>query len=98
MVYNSLNPDSNYGLTRHDGCRGCRIQFHGDGAERKQSPWRGTPGQFSATLSAAGTFLSPGAYTITGKGGADIGGFSAAFNIPAAPALTSPTTQSATRR
>jgi hypothetical protein len=50
----------------------------------------GGPGTFNATLSAAGTFLSPGAYTLTGTGGADIGSFSAAFNIPAAPALISP--------
>jgi uncharacterized protein (TIGR03437 family) len=49
----------------------------------------GSPGQFTATLSAAGTYLSPGAYTVTGTGGADIGGFSATATIPAAPVLTS---------
>jgi len=36
-------------------------------------PVTGTPGNFSATLSAAGTFLVPGAYTITGAGGPDVG-------------------------
>lgn len=50
----------------------------------------GKPGQFTAPLSPAGTYLSPGAYTVTGTGGADVGGFTAAFNIPAAPALNSP--------
>jgi hypothetical protein len=50
----------------------------------------GSPGQFTESLSAAGTYLSPGAYTLAGTGGADIGAFSAAFNIPAAPVLTSP--------
>ena len=47
-------------------------------------------GKFTATLSAAGTFLSPGAYTVTAAGGADIGSFSAPAAILAAPVLTSP--------
>ena len=49
----------------------------------------GSPGQFSATLSVPGTYLSPGAYTVTGTGGADIGVFSAAAHVPPAPVLTS---------
>ncbi len=49
----------------------------------------GKPGD-QVTLSAAGTFLVPGAYTITGTGGNDIGPFSATVTIPALPALTSP--------
>ena len=43
-----------------------------------------------ATLSAAGTFLVPGSYTITGPGGKDVGPFSATVAIPELPALTSP--------
>jgi uncharacterized protein (TIGR03437 family) len=43
------------------------------------------------TLSAAGTFLVPGDYTITGTGGKDVGAFTATVNIPAAPMLTNPT-------
>jgi uncharacterized protein (TIGR03437 family) len=43
-----------------------------------------------ATLSADGTFLVPGDYTITGTGGNDVGPFSAKVTIPALPALTSP--------
>jgi hypothetical protein len=43
----------------------------------------------SATL-GPGTFLSPGSYTVTGTGGADIGAFSAPFTIPVPPTLTSP--------
>lgn len=48
-----------------------------------------TNGAGKVTL-AAGTFLSPGAYTFTGAGGADIGSFTAPFTIPAPPTLTSP--------
>jgi len=41
-------------------------------------------------LVQAGTFLVPGAYTITGTGGADIGPFTATITIPAFPTLVSP--------
>jgi hypothetical protein len=41
-------------------------------------------------VSAAGTFLVPGTYTVTGKGGADVGPFSGTLTIPALPTLTSP--------
>jgi len=44
-----------------------------------------------ASLSAAGTFLVPGDYTITGAGGKDVGPFTATVNIPVSPTLTSPT-------
>ncbi len=53
-------------------------------------PVKGTPGDFSATLSAAGTFLVPGTYTVAGSGGADIGPFNATITIPASPTLVSP--------
>jgi uncharacterized protein (TIGR03437 family) len=55
-------------------------------------PVAGSPGQFSATLNAAGTFLVPGAFTVTGTGGADIGPFTATVTIPASPTLVSPLT------
>ena len=59
-------------------------------------PVTGTPGQFNATLSAAGTFLVPGVYTIIGAGGADVGPFTATVTIPASPTLTSPLTNNFT--
>src|SRR5579883_529830 len=49
----------------------------------------GNPGD-QVLLSAGGTFLTPGNYTITGTGGKDIGPFSATVTIPALPKLTSP--------
>jgi uncharacterized protein (TIGR03437 family) len=42
------------------------------------------------TISAAGTFLVPGNYTITGSGGKDVGAFTANIAIPVSPTLTSP--------
>jgi uncharacterized protein (TIGR03437 family) len=41
-------------------------------------------------LSSAGTFLTPGNYTITGTGGKDVGAFTATLNVPISPTLTSP--------
>jgi hypothetical protein len=42
------------------------------------------------TLSASGSFLVPGNYTVTGTGGADIGAFTSSFTIAALPTLTAP--------
>jgi hypothetical protein len=50
----------------------------------------GGQGKFSSVLSATGAFLSPGNYTISGTGGADIGAISAVLGIPPAPILTNP--------
>ena len=47
-------------------------------------------GQTNAQLSAAGTFLVPGTYTITGTSGKDVGPFSATITIPSPPTLVSP--------
>lgn len=47
------------------------------------------PGKDSM-LNASGTFLTPGAYTITGTGGANVGSFSGAVMIPAPSTLVSP--------
>jgi uncharacterized protein (TIGR03437 family) len=44
----------------------------------------------SVTLSAAGTFLSPGAYTIAAMGGADVGSFTTPYTIPTPPTLINP--------
>jgi uncharacterized protein (TIGR03437 family) len=89
MVHNSLNPSSNYGLNIGTAAADAGSSFTVTGPNGSKV-LAGNPGQFSATLSAAGTYLSPGTYTITGTGGADIGGFSAAFTIPAAPTLYIP--------
>ena len=58
-------------------------------SERKLAG-QGESGSFMTTLNAAGTFLSPGTYTVTGAGGADIGPISANVTIPPSPTLVSP--------
>ena len=50
----------------------------------------GASQQFSVTLSAVGNYLSPGAYTLSGSGGADIGSINAPVTVYAAPTLTNP--------
>ena len=49
--------------------------------------------QGQTVLSAAGTYLAPGAYTISGSGGSGtgaVGSFTQQYNIPTLPNLTSP--------
>jgi uncharacterized protein (TIGR03437 family) len=88
IVYNNLNASNNPpigNLVNADA--GSSFTVKGPNGSL---PVTGTPGQFKATLSAAGTFLVPGAYTITGTGGADVGPFSATITFPASPTLVSP--------
>ena len=89
MVYNSLSPGTYYGLHATTAAADAGSSFTVTGPNGSKTV-AGNPGQFSATLSGSGTFLIPGTFTISGKGGADIGAFSAPFNIPAAPVMTSP--------
>lgn len=49
----------------------------------------GNSGQFT-TLSSTGSFLVPGAYTVTGTGGAGIGPFQGTITIHALPTLVNP--------
>jgi hypothetical protein len=54
----------------------------------KSVPFSG--GQFKTTVSNTGNFLSPGAYTISAPGGADLPAFQASITIPTLPSMTSP--------
>jgi hypothetical protein len=89
MVYNATDPGLRHGLQVSTVPADAGSSFTVTGPNGSKVP-TGPPGTLNATLSPTGTYLSPGAYTITGTGGADIGGFSAPFNIPAAPVLTNP--------
>jgi uncharacterized protein (TIGR03437 family) len=53
-------------------------------------PVAGNPGKTKATLSASGTFITPGVYTITADGGKDVGPLNATLTIPAWPTLLTP--------
>lgn len=85
MVYNSLSAKINVPLNL--------IKVPDAGAGIKVAGPNGSqtiPTSGNRVTLAPGTFLSPGSYTVSGTGGADVGSFSAAFTIPAPPALTSP--------
>jgi hypothetical protein len=88
IVYNSLNPNPNLPISSPaDLNAGSSFSVKGPNGSL---PVTGNPGKFRATLSTAGTFLVPGAYTVAGTGGADVGPFRATITIPASPALVSP--------
>jgi len=53
-------------------------------------------GEFRGTLSANGTYLSAGSYTVSAPGGADVPKFSTQITIPTMPTLTSPPPDAAT--
>jgi uncharacterized protein (TIGR03437 family) len=46
------------------------------------------PTEYDGTLNSVGKYLVPGEYTVSGPGGANVGSFSAAFNIPTPPTWT----------
>ncbi len=50
----------------------------------------GSGGAFAGTLSANGSYLAPGGYTLGVSGGADVPAFTTNFAIPALPTMTSP--------
>jgi uncharacterized protein (TIGR03437 family) len=51
----------------------------------------GSGGTYTAMISANGSFLSAGTYTVSAPGGADVPKFSAQVTLPTMPAMTSPT-------
>jgi uncharacterized protein (TIGR03437 family) len=88
ITYSNLNPSPNLpitGLASADA--GSKFNVQGPSGSVLVT---GNPGMFSAVLSALGTFLVPGAFSVTGTGGADIGAFSVRIVIPSQPTLTSP--------
>jgi len=87
-VYNGINADKtvpNVGSTNLDA--GSSFMVTGPNGTVAVT---GQPGDFSATLSAAGTFLVPGAFTVTGSGGANVGAINANITVPNPPTLVSP--------
>ena len=85
LVNNSLNYGINSPGTQINLDAGAGIKVTGPNGSQNIAVNGNT-----ATLSAGGTFLSPGAYTITGTGGANVGSFTAPYTIPMPPTLESP--------
>lgn len=87
IVFGNLHPDTNLPLASIASLDG------GPSIILKASAGSTTVIGSSANLTTfdpKGAFLVPGTVTVTGTGGADVGGFSATITIPAPPALVSP--------
>jgi uncharacterized protein (TIGR03437 family) len=84
MVNNSLNGSNPPFSATTPLDAGAGIQVTGPNGNQT------IPGNGNRVTLAPGTFLSPGSYTVSGTGGADVGSFTASFTIPSPPALTSP--------
>jgi hypothetical protein len=88
LVFNNLNPGLSPPVAiSADPDAGSKFTITGPNGNIVAAA---SPGQFRVTLSAAGTYLSPGAYTVSGAGGADIGPFNAAVTMFPPVSLTSP--------
>jgi uncharacterized protein (TIGR03437 family) len=86
LVYNSLNESNNVPFASGVNLdAGSAITVKGPNGS-VSVPENQKLGQ----VNAKGTLLTPGAYTVTGSGGADVGSFSSNFTIPALATLTSP--------
>ncbi len=87
VVYNNLNGSDTTSYFKFLGGpdAGPSITFNGPNGSRTLPKQSGSgPTDYNLTL-GPGNYLSPGAYTITGPGGADIGAISAAITIPQMP-------------
>jgi hypothetical protein len=86
LVYNNINENGNVPFTSGANLdAGSSITVKGPNGSVSMPA-----NQSRSPIGAAGTFLVPGAYTVAGTGGVDVGSFSATFTIPALPTLVSP--------
>ncbi len=87
IVYSRLSPNNNdfsAALTFLDG--GSSITLKGPSGTVNAQGGNGN----GVTIDAGGKFLVPGAVTVSGAGGKDVGAFNATITIPQLPTLTSP--------
>jgi uncharacterized protein (TIGR03437 family) len=89
IMANTADPGDNFGIQVGTDAADAGTRFTITGPSGSNVV-NGHPGSFNAQLSANGTFLSPGAYTLAASGGADIPAFGAPFSIPVAPILRTP--------
>jgi uncharacterized protein (TIGR03437 family) len=88
-VYNTLSPSTKPPIGS-SATADAGPGFTVTGPDGVQNVPASNSGRSTAVLSAAGTYLSPGAYTVSGTGGADIGAFSATATLAIAPTLNPP--------
>lgn len=83
VFFNNLVNNGNVALVD----AGSSFTIAGSKGSMTIQPTAGNP----VVLSTSGAFLAPGAYTLSGNGGKDVGAFTAQITIPVTPVLTSPT-------
>ena len=89
QIYNSPNGQPNAPLVPMAGLDvGPQITVQGPNGVKNVA---GSGGTYKTQVSANGTYLSPGTYTVSAPGGADVPKFSAQITIPTMATMTSPT-------
>jgi uncharacterized protein (TIGR03437 family) len=90
VIYNSLSTSSNPPFASMTGIdAGPSLTVSGPNGTESMTVTPGeVPTEYAGTLNSVGKYLVPGAYTVTGPGGANVGSFSAQFNIPTPPTWT----------
>jgi len=90
VIYNNLSTSSNPPFASMTGIdAGPSLTVSGPNGTESMTVTPGeVPTEYAGTLNSVGKYLVPGAYTVTGPGGANVGSFSAQFNIPTPPTWT----------
>jgi hypothetical protein len=88
QIYNNPNGQPNPPLVPVAGLDiGPQITLQGPNGSKSMA---GSGGTYKGTISANGSYLSAGSYTVSAPGGADVPKFSAQLTIPTMPTMTSP--------
>jgi uncharacterized protein (TIGR03437 family) len=93
QTFNGLHGNPDPPLADIAGLEAGQITVQGPNGSRTASS---SGGEFGATLSSAGNFLSPGSYTVNVSGGTGVAASSASITVPAMPIMTSPPPHAAT--
>jgi len=87
QTFNGVHGSPDPPLTDVVGLEAGQITVQGPNGSKTASS---SGGEFDATLSSTGSFLSPGSYTVSVSGGTGVAASTASFTIPALPVMTSP--------
>lgn len=88
QIYNNPNGQPSAPLVPVAGLDvGAQITVQGPNGAKNMA---GSGGTYKGTISANGSYLSAGNYTVSAPGGVDVPKFSAQITIPAMPTMTSP--------
>ena len=100
VIYNSLSTSISPPFASTVGSdAGPNLTVNGPNGTESLTVTQGlVPTEYDGVLNSVGKYLIPGAYTVAGTGGANVGSFSALFNIPTPPNWTNQTSLSTVTR